>query len=114
MGGRMASYVADSDRVKGLIFLGYPLHPPGKTDRLRDEHLYSIRKPMLFLSGTRDPFARKDLLERTLAKIGRYATLHSVEDGGHSLDVPRKSGRTQQEILDGAVHAILLWLEKTL
>lgn len=110
MGGRIASYVADSERVKGLVFLGYPLHPPGKMDQLRDEHLYKIRKPMLFLSGTRDPFARQDLLSKTLKKIGKYASLHSVEGGGHSLDVPRKSGQSQQEILNGAFAAILQWL----
>jgi predicted alpha/beta-hydrolase family hydrolase len=112
MGGRIASYVADSDRVKGLFFLGYPLHPPGKIDQLRDQHLYEIRKPMLFLSGTRDPFARQDLLATTLKKIGPYATLYSIEDGGHSLEVPKKSGRSKDEILNGAVDAIVQWLNK--
>ena len=57
MGGRIASYVADAESVQGLLFLGYPLHPPGKPDQLRDQHLYTIRKPMLFISGTKDPFA---------------------------------------------------------
>ena len=111
MGGRIASYVADSERVRGLVFLGYPLHPPGKTDQLRDAHLYNILKPMLFVSGTRDPFAQKDLLDRTLKKIGKFATLHSVEGGGHSLDVPRKSGQSQQQILEDAAVAIVSWLQ---
>ena len=112
MGGRIASYVADSDRVLGLVFLGYPLHPPGKVEQLRDEHLYGIHKPMLFLSGTRDPFAREDLLSKTLKKIGAYATLHSVPSGGHSLDVPRKSGRSNADVLEEAVNVILHWLDK--
>jgi predicted alpha/beta-hydrolase family hydrolase len=112
MGGRISSYVADEDRVKGLIFLGYPLHPPGKIDQLRDEHLYSIRKPMFFVSGTRDPFAKKDLLDRTLQKIGKYASLYSVEGGGHSLEVPRKSGKNQQQILEAAAAAIVDWMKR--
>ncbi|HMD82005.1 MAG TPA: alpha/beta family hydrolase [Anaerolineales bacterium] len=112
MGGRISSYVADAGPVKGLLFLGYPLHPPGKPDQLRDQHLYTIRKPMLFLSGTRDPFARAELLNNTLKKIGAYATLYSVEGGGHSLEVPRKSGRSKEEILNDALHAILNWLRK--
>jgi predicted alpha/beta-hydrolase family hydrolase len=64
MGGRVASYIAaDSPDVRGLVFLGYPLHPPGKQDQLRDAHLYGIPQPMLFLSGTRDTFAERKLLE---------------------------------------------------
>ncbi len=111
MGGRIASYVAGEERVNGLMFIGYPLHPPGKPDQLRDEHLYSIRKPMIFLSGTRDPFARPDLFSNTLKRIGNFAVLHSVEGGGHSLEVPRKSGVSEPEVLEGALGAILRWLE---
>jgi uncharacterized protein len=110
MGGRIASYLADVEAVKGLLFLGYPLHPPGRTEQLRDQHLYTIRKPMLFVSGTKDPFARHDLLDETLKKIGKYATLHSVEGGGHSLEVPRKSGRSKQEILNDVIRSFLEWL----
>jgi uncharacterized protein len=112
MGGRIASYVADSDSMAGLLFLGYPLHAPGKIDQLRDQHLYTIRKPMLFISGTKDPFARQDLLVRTLKKIGSYATLSAVEGGGHSLEVPRKSGKSKEEILNGAVQTIVEWLNR--
>jgi predicted alpha/beta-hydrolase family hydrolase len=111
MGGRIASYVADSDKVKGLLFLGYPLHAPGKTDQLRDEHLYRIQKPMLFISGTKDPFAREDLLLATLKKIGKYAELHAVEGGGHSLEVSRKTGPPTSEIRNAVVQAIASWLD---
>ena len=110
MGGRIASYVADSDKVRGLLFLGYPLHAPGKVDQLRDEHLYRIQKPMLFISGTKDPFAREDLLLSTLKKIGKYAELHAVQGGGHSLEVSRKTGLPTDEIRTAAVDAIVRWL----
>jgi uncharacterized protein len=112
MGGRIASYVADADKVRGLLFLGYPLHAPGKTDQLRDEHLYRIQKPMLFISGTKDPFAREDLLLATLKKIGKYAALHAVEGGGHSLEVSRKTGPPAAEIRTTVVDAIVNWLKR--
>jgi predicted alpha/beta-hydrolase family hydrolase len=110
MGGRIASYVADEKKVNGLVFLGYPLHPPGKPDQLRDQHLYSIRKPMLFVSGTRDPFATSELLTATLKKIGKYATFEPVEGGGHSFEVPKKSGFTTQQIWDDVLQKVLNWL----
>lgn len=88
LGGRIASMcVADGMPAAGLVFLGYPLHPPGKTDRLRAEHLGRIEVPMLFLQGTRDPFARPDLLEGVLAGLGDRATLVSIEGGDHSFRV---------------------------
>jgi len=84
-GGRMASVaVAEGVPAAGLVFLGYPLHPPGKPERVRDEHLYGIEVPMLFLQGTKDPFATLDVLHPVLARLPR-ATLHPVEGGGHSL-----------------------------
>ena len=89
MGGRIASMmVADGDLdAAGLVFVGYPLHPPGKPDRLRDEHLGGVRVPMLWLQGTADPFARWDLLEGVLARLGKRATLHRIEGGDHSFRV---------------------------
>lgn len=95
-GGRMASMaVADGMPSAGLVFLGYPLHPPGKPERVRDEHLYEIQVPMLFLQGTRDPFATPEVLEPVIAKLGDLATLHPVEGGGHSFEVkgPRRDPR---------------------
>ena len=111
MGGRIASYVAAHQKVAGLIFLGYPLHPPGKMDQLRDQHLYSIGKPMLFASGTKDPFARLDLLNQTIEKIGIHATRFLVENGGHSFEVPKKNSRPQAEILNDVLHEILRFTE---
>lgn len=71
----------------GLIFLGYPLHPPGKPERVRDEHLYRIEVPMLFLHGTADPFASADVLGPVVKKLGDRATLVPFEGAGHSFEV---------------------------
>lgn len=88
LGGRIASMcVADGMEASGLVFLGYPLHPPGKPDRLRADHLGRIGVPMLFLQGTRDPFAKPHLLEKVIAKLGDRATLERFEDGDHSFRV---------------------------
>jgi uncharacterized protein len=95
LGGRMASLaVADGMPAAGLVFLGYPLHAPGKTDQLRDEHLYRIHVPMLFLQGTADPFARFDLIQSVADGLGRWAVLHLVEGGDHSF---RVRGRRQPD-----------------
>lgn len=87
-GGRMASMaVADGMPAAGLVYLGYPLHPPGKPEKIRDEHLYGLPLPMLFLQGTRDPFATPALLEAVVARIGPAATLQWCEGGGHTFEV---------------------------
>lgn len=102
MGGRIASMiVADGEEVDGLFFLGYPLHPPGRQDRLRDEHLYKITKPMLFVSGTRDTFADHDLLAKVTAKLPT-ARVHWVEGGDHSLNRGKgkeELARTYEEVV---------------
>jgi uncharacterized protein len=89
LGGRIASMmVADGDLpAAGLVFVGYPLHPPGRPERIRDAHLDAIEVPMLFLQGTADPFARGDLLESVIERLGDRATLHPVEGGDHSFRV---------------------------
>lgn len=109
MGGRIASQVAAKDGVdvNALFFLGYPLHPPGRTEQLRDKHLYSISKPMLFISGTRDNFATKDLLERVVAKIGPNAQLDWIENGDHSFKTRDSTG---SEGTNKALTILLEWL----
>ena len=107
MGGRVASYIAgDMPQVSGLVFLGYPLHPPGRQDKLRDEHLYGLKLPMLFISGSKDTFAERDLLERVVNKIGKPATLVWSEGGDHSL----KRGKNDKESLPTAVDTIERWV----
>jgi predicted alpha/beta-hydrolase family hydrolase len=98
LGGRIASLlVADGLPAAGLVFLGYPLHAPAKPDRIRDEHLYGIEVPMLFLEGTRDPFARWDLIQGVVERLGKRATLHPIEGGDHSFRV-RGIKRPDEEI----------------
>ncbi|UKA57142.1 alpha/beta hydrolase family protein [Arthrobacter sp. FW306-2-2C-D06B] len=85
-GGRMASMaVAEGMSAAGLVYLGYPLHPPGKPEKLRDEHLYGLTLPMLFLQGTRDTFATPELLEDVVARIGPTATIEWWDGGDHSF-----------------------------
>ncbi|MGH3119315.1 MAG: alpha/beta hydrolase family protein [Gaiellales bacterium] len=87
MGGRIASHiVADGFPASGLVFLGYPLHPLGQPERIRDEHLRRIEAPMLFLQGTRDPFAMPELLHQTVAGLPA-AELVEIARGDHSLKV---------------------------
>ncbi|MCD6022109.1 MAG: dienelactone hydrolase [Actinomycetia bacterium] len=89
LGGRIASMAAAEGDIDpaGLVFLGYPLHPPGKPERIRDEHLYRIEAPMLFLQGTSDPFASPELLRSVVEKLGALATLVPFDGGGHSFEV---------------------------
>ncbi|KRE78650.1 alpha/beta family hydrolase [Arthrobacter sp. Soil763] len=97
-GGRMASMaVAEGMPAAGLVYLGYPLHPPGKPEKLRDEHLYGITVPMLFLQGTRDTFATPGLLESVVDRVGPGATLQWQEGGDHSFAVAGRK-RAPEEI----------------
>jgi predicted alpha/beta-hydrolase family hydrolase len=90
-GGRMASMAAaDGMPAAGLVFLGYPLHAPGRSDQPRDEHLYDLKIPMLFLQGTKDPFADPDVLAGVLRKLGTRATYVPFEGAGHSFERSRK------------------------
>jgi predicted alpha/beta-hydrolase family hydrolase len=100
LGGRIASMmVADGSlEAAGLVFVGYPLHPPGRHDRIRDQHLDDVKVPMLFLQGTADPFARWDLLRATVDRLGDRATLHPVEGGDHSF---RVRGRPKDDVGTG-------------
>jgi predicted alpha/beta-hydrolase family hydrolase len=89
--------VAEGMPAAGLVYLGYPLHPPGKPDKLRDQHLYGLSLPMLFLQGSRDTFATRELLESVVARIGPAATLQWCEGGDHSFAVAGRK-RPQEEI----------------
>ena len=112
LGGRIASMmVADGTLpARGLVFVGYPLHPPGRPERIRDAHLPDISVPMLFLQGTADPFARWELLTAVLERLGDRATLHPVDGGDHSFRVrgrPRDD-RGTGEALGAAAAAFVL------
>lgn len=107
MGGRIASHVAAAGfPAAGLVFLSYPLHPPGQPQRLRTAHLPKISAPMLFLQGSKDAFAQPDLLTQTIRTL-KTATLHVVEGANHGLVV---RGRAAEDVLEELVGATLEWL----
>ncbi len=107
MGGRIASHItADGFPAAGLVLQSYPLHPPGKPERIRDAHLKRIAAPMLFVWGTKDPFAKPKLLEATLAELPT-ATLHRVEGGDHGMNV---TGRSKEEVIEEVVGVIAAWI----
>ncbi len=107
LGGRLASMCAADGEIDpaGLVFLGYPLHPPGKPERVRDEHLYRVDVPMLFLQGTSDPFASQELLHRVVKKVGDRATLVPFEGGGHSFEVRGRKRDPREVGASLATHA---------
>lgn len=110
MGGRMSTYLAaDGAPFVGLILLAYPLHPAGKPDRLRADHLPDVPVPMLFVTGTRDPLSRMDLFDQWVRPLPRADVL-LVEDGDHSFRVRKSSGRTTEEALDAIIESTLKWL----
>ena len=103
MGGRIASQVAAQhvDGIAGLVFLGYPLHPPGRPEQRRDAHLPAIREPMLFVQGSRDQFGVADDIRALVPKLNPGTELFEVADGDHSFKVRVKvTGRKQDEIFD--------------
>jgi len=113
MGGRIASQVvAAGAPAEGLVFLGYPLHPPGQPEKRREAHLPSIAAPMLFVGGTRDAFARPDLLAALLERLGERAERHDVEGADHSFGVLKRSGRTPADVEDEVRGAVLAWLDR--
>ncbi len=113
MGGRIASQVAAAGvgDLAGLVFLGYPLHPPGKPESLRSKHLPVIKAPMLFVQGSRDVFGTADELKAIVKKLGARATLHVVEGGDHSLKVSKSVG-SQQEVYESVQDEIARWLKQ--
>jgi predicted alpha/beta-hydrolase family hydrolase len=111
-GGRMTSTAQAEDPlpgVRGLVFLGFPLHPPGRPADKRAEHLAQVRIPMLFLQGDRDEFADLKLLKPVVKQLGERATLHLVEGGDHSFHVLKRSGRTDAEVMAELVETIVAW-----
>jgi predicted alpha/beta-hydrolase family hydrolase len=111
MGGRMASNVAAQGvvGVSGLVFLGYPLHPPGKPQQRRDAHLPSIREPMLFVQGERDQFGTAEEIRALLPSLQR-ATLHIVPGGDHSLKVRGRGGLTESEMFRTVAQTTAGWM----
>jgi len=111
-GGRMTSQAQAAQPlpgVRGLVFLGFPLHPPGRPGSSRAEHLSAVQVPMLFLQGTRDEFASLELLRPVVNGLKNRATLHLVDEGDHSFKVPKRTGKTEADVMNELAGAITQW-----
>src|SRR5215217_616988 len=116
MGGRIASQVMAGEEkesfaseVAGLVFLGYPLHPPGNPAKLRVEHLEHIGKPMLFVQGTRDALGTPDEIKPFIKNLRPAAKIYSIEGGDHSFKTPKKSGLSPEQVFEAAMDEIDRW-----
>jgi uncharacterized protein len=116
MGGRIASQVIAAEKkeafdseVAGLVFLGYPLHPPGQSTKLRVEHLEHVGKPMLFVQGTRDALGTPDEINPYIKDLRPVAKIHVIEGGDHSFKAPKKFGLPQEQIYEDAMNEIDRW-----
>ena len=116
-GGRMTSQAqaeAPLPSVRGLVFLGFPLHPAGRPETTRAAHLIKVTVPMLFVQGTRDELATLSLLEPLVAQLAPRATLHLLADADHSFHVPARTGRKDPEVRTAALHAMVAWMDAVL
>jgi predicted alpha/beta-hydrolase family hydrolase len=112
-GGRMSSQAQAASAltgVRGLVFLGFPLHPPGKPSDERARHLFEVKIPMLFLQGSRDDFADLSLIEPLVERLGSRALLRLFADADHSFHVPKRSGRSDKEVRDELLGALAGWI----
>jgi len=113
-GGRMTSQAqaaAPLPGVRGLAFLGFPLHSAGRPSQDRAKHLYEVRIPMLFLQGTRDALAVLDQIEPLCKALGKYATLKLFADADHSFHVPARTGRKDADVFGGVLDALAAWID---
>jgi len=114
-GGRMTSQAqAESPLpgVRGLVFLGFPLHPPGRRSDERARHLLQVQMPMLFLQGTRDEFAELQLLQTVVEQLGTHATLKLFQDADHSFHVSARTGRKDSDVRTEMLDELAKWIEK--
>jgi predicted alpha/beta-hydrolase family hydrolase len=116
-GGRMTSSAAAAEPltgVRGIVFLGFPLHAPGRVGQKRSAHLENVDVPMLFLQGTRDSLADLERMRAVCRRLGRRASLHVVEGGDHSFKVLKRSGRTAEEVTAELCATIVDWARRVL
>jgi uncharacterized protein len=116
-GGRMTSQaqaIEPLSGVKGLAFIGFPLHPAGKPSAERAEHLRDVKIPMLFLQGTRDELANLELLQPVIERLGARATLKLLQDADHSFHVPARTGRKDAEVRAEMLDALAAWIEQAI
>jgi predicted alpha/beta-hydrolase family hydrolase len=112
LGGRIASHIAAQGcpGIAGLVFLGYPLHPPGKPDQRRDAHLPSIAEPMLFVQGSRDAFGTAAEIRELLPRLQR-STAHEVFAGDHSLKITGRPGVKQDDVMGDVMDVVMGWIQ---
>lgn len=112
MGGRIASQVAgaNGDEIAGLVFIGYPLHPPGRPDKPRTKHLPDIHAPMLFVQGSRDAFGAPGELTPIIRNLTPPADLCIVDGGDHSFKIPKKAAASQEQVYNFVIDEIERWL----
>jgi len=113
-GGRMTSQaqaIAPLPNVRGLVFLGFPLHPANRPSSERGKHLFEVEVPMLFLQGTRDALASLDQLKPLCQTLGARATLTLFQDADHSFHVPARSGRTDPQVRSDVLDALVAWID---
>lgn len=112
MGGRVASHLAaDGEACDGLVLCGYPLHPAGKPESLRDAHLADIRVPVLCMNGTRDRLCTRELMERVLERIGESWTQHWLEHADHGYAVRKRDGRSREDVFREMGDATAAWID---
>lgn len=115
LGGHVAANLASTQvRADGLIFLGFPLHPPGRPAELRVERLFRIVSPMLFVQGTRDRSCEIPILRKTLLRVGAPTALHVIEEADQTFRVPRKTGRTAADVQREIFTTVDGWIERVL
>ena len=115
MGGRMTSQAAAQNllpNVRGLVFFGFPLHPPGNPGTKRADHLAKVPMPMLFLQGTRDTLADLNLLRPIIEKLDDLATVHIIDSADHGFHVLKRSGKTDASVLTELAQATVAWTER--
>jgi len=112
MGGRMTSQAAAKDSLapaRGIVFVGFPLHPPKRPSTKRADHLAQVKLPMLFLQGTRDTLADLTLLRPICGKLGPLATLHIIDSADHAFHVLKRSGKTDSQVLQELAQTTAAW-----
>ena len=115
LGGRMTSTASSKGQipdVERIVFFGFPLHAPGRASSDRAAHLYNVSQPMLFLQGTRDTLADAGLMEELCKDLGKNATIHFIDDADHGFHVPKRTGKTDDEIIVEVVKTVKEWLDQ--
>ena len=111
MGGRIATQIARRTQSEKIVVLGYPLHPPGKPEKLRDQHLYSLQQDILFIQGENDTFGNQQEMETVIQRI-KNARMVSIPHANHSLNIPKKYSINPEQTENMVIESIINFLSK--